>query len=155
MKAGLAKLATACVATALLAGCAGVREHRGSVIDTELVSAVQVGVDNKDSVQRVLGRPTFAGAFGDNDWYYVSRDTKAVAFANPHVTRQTVLHVSFDQAGNVASIPETGKELVAKINPVDDITPTLGRKKTLFDEIFSNIGSVNSGGMGTAVPEGQ
>jgi outer membrane protein assembly factor BamE (lipoprotein component of BamABCDE complex) len=155
MKAGLAKLATACVATALLAGCAGIREHRGTVIDTELVSSVQVGVDNKDSVQRVLGRPSFAGAFSDNDWYYVSQNTKAVAFANPHVTKQTVLHISFDQAGNVIGIQETGKELIAKINPVDDITPTLGRKKTLLDEIFSNIGSVNSGGMGTPPPEGE
>jgi outer membrane protein assembly factor BamE (lipoprotein component of BamABCDE complex) len=140
---------------ASLSACVGVNEHRGFVLDEQLAQSVQVGVDNKDSVQRVLGRPTFAGAFSDNDWYYVSQNTKAVAFANPHVTKQTVLHISFDQAGNVIGIQETGKELIAKINPVDDITPTLGRNKTLLDEIFSNIGSVNSGGMGTPPPEGE
>jgi outer membrane protein assembly factor BamE (lipoprotein component of BamABCDE complex) len=122
-------------------------DHRGTVIDTELVSAIQPGVDNKDSVQRTLGRPTFTGEFSDTDWYYVSRDTKTVAFRNPRVQKQTVLHVSFDKAGNVTSIQQSGKELVASIDPVDDKTPTLGRKSSIFSDIFGNIGTVNSAGM--------
>ena len=68
---------------ALLAGCAGIREHRGSVLDKELATGIQVGVDNKDSVAKTLGRPTFTGQFDANDWYYVSRDTAAVAFRSP------------------------------------------------------------------------
>ena len=153
MDVRLAKIATALAGAMLLAGCAGIREHRGSVIDTELVSTVQVGVDNKDSVQRVLGRPTFTGQFGDSDWYYVSRDTRRTAFANGHLTDQTLLHVRFDQAGNVASIDQTGKEMVAKIDPVDEITPTAGRKRGFLDEFFGNIGSVSSAG-GMAPPAG-
>lgn len=139
-----AKIAMALAGAAMLAGCVGVRDHRGSVIDTELLSAVQVGVDNKDSVQRTLGRPTFASEFSANDWYYVSRDTHTFAFRNPRITKQTVLHIRFDQAGNVTAIEQTGKELVANINPSDDKTPTLGRTRSLFDDIFGNIGTVNS-----------
>ena len=116
------------------------------MIDTELVSAVQPGVDNKDSVARTLGRPTFTGEFGDTDWYYVSRDTKTVAFRNPKVFKQTVIHVRFDSAGNVLALNQTGKELIAKINPVGDKTPTLGRKSSIFNDIFGNIGTVNSAG---------
>ncbi|QNM82152.1 outer membrane protein assembly factor BamE [Sphingomonas sabuli] len=139
-----AKIATAILGAVLLSGCIGVQEHRGSVIDKELVSAVQVGVDNKESVARVLGRPTFNGAFGDSDWYYVSRDTKQFAFRTPRIMQQTILHVRFDAAGNVIAVNETGPELVARINPEDDTTPTLGRRKSFFDEIFGNIGAVNS-----------
>lgn len=139
-----AKLATAILGMGLLGGCIGVQEHRGSVIDAELVSAVQVGVDNKESVARVLGRPTFNGAFGDSDWYYLSRDTKQFAFRTPRVQKQKVVHVRFDGAGNVVAVEETGPELVAAINPVNDTTPTLGRRKSFFDEIFGNIGAVNS-----------
>ena len=146
MKAAIAKIATSLAGAALLGGCVGVNDHRGSVIDTELISAVQAGVDNKDSVQRTLGRPTFTGEFGDTDWYYVSRDTKTVAFRNPRVQRQQVLHISFDKAGNVTSIQQTGKELVANIDPVNDKTPTLGRKSSIFNDIFGNIGTVNSAG---------
>jgi outer membrane protein assembly factor BamE (lipoprotein component of BamABCDE complex) len=142
----MVKIATAVTGATLLAGCVGVHDHRGSVIDTELVSAIQPGVDNKDSVQRTLGRPTFTGEFGDTDWYYVSRDTKTIAFRNPSVKQQTVLHVRFDQAGNVMAMNTTGKELIAKISPAKDKTPTLGRKSSLFNDIFGNIGTVNSAG---------
>ena len=148
MKAVTAKIATALVGAMLLAGCVGIYDHRGHVLDSELVSAVQVGVDNKESVERLLGRPAFASNFDANDWYYVSRDTKAIAFTNPRVQRQTVLHVQFDQAGNVAAVEQTGREQVASINPVNDKTPTLGRKRTLFDDIFGNIGTVGAPGAG-------
>lgn len=142
MKAAM--IATALVSAALLAGCVGTRDHRGSVIDTQLVSSIQVGVDNKDAVQRLLGRPTFTSEFDENEWYYVSRDTKTVAFANPRVLDQTVLHITFDQAGNVASIQQSDETLIARVNPVNDRTPTLGRKRTLWDDIFGNVGVVNS-----------
>lgn len=143
-----AKIATAIMGTVLLGGCIGIQEHRGSVIDTELVPAIQVGVDNKESVQRVLGRPTFSGTFGDSDWYYVSRETKAFALRTPRVQDQTVLHVRFDAAGNVVAVEQTGEELIARIDPVNDTTPTLGRQKSIFDEIFGNIGAVGAPGTG-------
>lgn len=144
MNGAMVKFAAAMAGAALVAGCAGTRDHRGAVLDEELVSAIQVGVDNKESVAKTLGRPTFASQFTANDWYYVSRDTSTVAFRSPRVRAQTVLHVSFDQAGNVAAVRKTGKELIASINPVDARTPTLGRKKSFFEEIFGNIGSVGS-----------
>jgi outer membrane protein assembly factor BamE (lipoprotein component of BamABCDE complex) len=152
MNGAKVKFAAALMGATLLAGCAGIRDHRGAVIDEELVSAVQVGVDNKASVEKTLGRPTFVGQFTPNDWYYVSQDTTTAAFRSPRVSRQTVLHVSFDPAGNVAGVRRTGKELVASINPVNAQTPTLGRKKGFFEEIFGNIGSVGSGMGGTAPP---
>lgn len=139
-----AKIATALLTATLLAGCVGTRDHRGAVLDSELVSAIQVGTDNKESVERLLGRPTFTSQFDQNDWYYVSRDTKTVAFANPRVLDQTVLHIEFDQAGNVASIRQMDEQQIARVNPVNDRTPTLGRKRTLWDDIFGNIGTVNS-----------
>ena len=53
-------------------------------------------MDNKDSVEKLLGRPSFTGQFTPNDWYYVSRDISQVAFRNPRVIRQTVMIVRFD-----------------------------------------------------------
>ena len=70
----------------VLAGCAQHRAHKGVVLDPQLVSAIQPGVDNKDSVEKLLGRPSFTGQFTPNDWYYVSRDINQVAFRNPRVT---------------------------------------------------------------------
>ena len=145
MMAAVFKMATALTGAALLAGCAGIRDHRGHVIDKELISAVQVGVDNKESVTGTLGRPTFTGQFNPNEWYYVSRDTNTLAFRSPKVTEQTVLRVTFDAKGNVAAVNSMGKEQIASINPARGKTETLGRKRSFFDELFGNIGSVSSG----------
>jgi outer membrane protein assembly factor BamE (lipoprotein component of BamABCDE complex) len=144
MKSALSKVSVVALGAALLAGCAGVRAHRGSVVDAEIATAIQPGVDNKASVEKTLGRPTFAGQFSPNDWYYVSRDTTTFAFRNPRVTKQTVYLVRFDPAGNVVAVQKTGKELVANIDPSNRKTPTLGRQRSFFDELFGNIGSVGS-----------
>ena len=141
------KLACLVAGAALLAGCAGIRDHKGYMLDKELAAAVQVGVDNKDSVAKTLGRPTFTGQFSPNDWYYVARDTSAFAFRRPRVTDQTVLHIRFDAAGNVAAIEQTDEKLVASINPAGDKTPTLGRDKSFFEELFGNIGTINQAGL--------
>ena len=114
-------------------------------MDETLVAAIQPGVDNRESVAGTLGRPTFVGQFDDRDWYYVSRQTRQLAFNLPRPAGQTVLHVRFDEAGNVASVDRTGLELVVNINPSDEKTPTLGSERSLFEEIFGNIGAVGQG----------
>jgi outer membrane protein assembly factor BamE (lipoprotein component of BamABCDE complex) len=148
MNLRLARVSTIALATLLAAGCASNHAHKGAVIDPQLVSSIQPGIDNKASVTKLLGTPTLPGQFTPNDWYYVSRDTVQVAFRNPRVTRQTVTLVRFDPAGNVASIQRTGKELVLGLEPSPRSTPTLGRKKSFFEELFGNIGSVGSAGAG-------
>ena len=130
-----------------MSACSGIREHRGFVIDQTLADGIQVGIDNKDSVTRTLGRPTFTGQFDPNDWYYVSRSTTQLAFRDPKVTDQTVLRIQFDQAGNVASVQKTGKELIARVEPSGDKTPTLGRERSFFEELFGNIGTISQPGL--------
>jgi outer membrane protein assembly factor BamE (lipoprotein component of BamABCDE complex) len=152
MASRLVSLGLAVAGIALLGGCVGTKEHRGYVLDQELASAIQVGVDNKESVTKTLGRPTFTGQFDPNDWYYVSRDTKAIAFRSQKVLDQEVVHIRFDAAGNVAAVNRTDETLVAKIDPVDDKTPTLGRNRSFFDEIFGNIGVFNQGALGQQQP---
>ena len=129
------------------AGCTKLKLHQGYVADEALVTAVQPGVDNKDSVLGTLGRPTFTGQFNENDWYYVSRETRNFGFNQPRVKDQTVLRVRFDAAGNVSAVDRRGVEEVASIDPSSDKTPTLGRDRSFLEELFGNIGSVGSGGM--------
>jgi outer membrane protein assembly factor BamE (lipoprotein component of BamABCDE complex) len=133
---------------ALTAGCSSVREHQGYLVDEALVSAIQPGVDNKESVTGTLGRPSFTGQFDreQRDWYYVSRDTRQMAFNMPRPSSQTILHVRFDAAGNVESVRRTGVELAVNINPDSRATPTLGRDRSLLQELFGNIGAVGQRG---------
>ncbi len=155
MKSAAVKIMIAVTGGSLLAGCMGIRDHRGAVIDKELASAIQVGVDNKESVTGTLGRPTFTGQFNDNEWYYVARSTNALAFRLPRVTDQTVLRVRFDAAGNVAGVDRTGPEQIASIDPYGKQTPTLGRQNSFFEDLFGNIGVVNGGGLPGQTSQGR
>jgi len=136
-----------------LSACSGIRDHRGFILDPTLADGIQAGVDNKESVVRTIGRPTFTGQFDANDWYYVSRDTTQLAFRDPKVTKQTVLRVQFDMAGNVTSVQKTGKELIAQVDPSGDKTPTLGRKRSFFEELFGNIGTISQPGLPGSSPQ--
>jgi outer membrane protein assembly factor BamE (lipoprotein component of BamABCDE complex) len=141
-----ALIGTAIALLVMTGGCARVRDHQGYVMDPTLVSAIRPGVDNRDSVAGTLGRPTFVGQFSQNDWYYVSRETRQQAFAMPRPVEETVLHVSFDPQGNVAAVERTGLEKVVRITPMADKTPTLGRERSFFEELFSNVGVSQMGG---------
>jgi outer membrane protein assembly factor BamE (lipoprotein component of BamABCDE complex) len=157
MAARRSVLLVSLAALALTAGCSRVPGHQGFIIDPQLAATVRPGVDNKASVQGTLGRPSFTGQFDENDWYYVSRDTKQLAYKIPRPSGQTILHVRFDGSGNVATVDRTGLEKVAMIRPVKDQTPTLGRTRSFFQEIFGNIGQVGSvgrGGGSTDNPDG-
>jgi len=141
------------VALALSAGgCTSIRETRGYFNDERLTGLVQPGIDNRQSVERTLGRPTFTGQFPDNEWYYFARDTRQLAFANPRPTAQQVMRVRFDAAGNVETVDFTGLEQVASIDPEGKKTPTLGRNRTFFQDLFGNIGAVGAPGAGGGGP---
>ena len=129
--------------------CAPVRTHQGYVVDKELVDAVQPGVDNRESVLQTLGRPTLTSQFNEGEWYYISRDASNLAFQSPKVSVQETLRVRFDAKGNVAAVDRTGAELVASVDPYGKKTPTLGRKRGFFEDLFGNIGSVGAPGMGS------
>jgi outer membrane protein assembly factor BamE (lipoprotein component of BamABCDE complex) len=147
-------MSVAMIAVALaVSGCARVPGHQGFISDSTLVESIQAGVDNRDSVEKTLGRPTFISQFGQQDWYYVARETKQLAFAVPTAVQQTVLRVRFDPSGNVVGVDKAGMEKVARINPNGDKTPTLGRDRSFFEDLFGNIGTVGSVGEGAGTAD--
>jgi len=139
---------TIIVAAAALgaAGCARIRNHQGYVADSALVQAVQPGVDNRESVMKTLGRPSFTSEFDKSAWYYVSRDTRQFGPNRPKPKEQMLLIVHFDPQGNVSQVEKRGLEKVVDVHMNGDKTPTLGRHTNLFDDLFGNIGAVGAGG---------
>lgn len=141
----------ALVALALMAGgCQAIKDKRGYLADSTLMQSVQPGIDNMQSVEKTLGRPTFTSEYGQPTWYYVSSTTSRKPFNSPNIKEHNVFAVNFDAAGNVLSIDQTGMDKVAKLDPDGDKTPTLGRERTFLEDLFGNIGAVGSGGGGGA-----
>jgi len=142
-----AKRIGAVLATALLAtGCTTIINHRGYIADPLLVVSVQPGLDNRQSVEKTLGRPSFTSEFGPPVWYYVSSNTKQSAFSRPVIYQHSVIAVSFDPAGTVTKLDTWGIDKVVRISPEHDKTPTLGRERGFLEDLFGNIGAVSAGG---------
>ncbi|MGL1539777.1 outer membrane protein assembly factor BamE, partial [Vibrio parahaemolyticus] len=85
------------LAAVSLGGCKSLKGHTGYVIDADLVNSVQPRVDNRDSVQKVLGTPTFTSQFNDREWFYVARDTKYLGYTHPKPTSEQAIRVKFDE----------------------------------------------------------
>jgi outer membrane protein assembly factor BamE (lipoprotein component of BamABCDE complex) len=135
------------------AGCSRVAGHQGYIADATLTDAIQAGVDNRESVEKTLGRPSFISQYGTQDYYYVSRKTRQYAFNNPSPKSQQVLRIRFDAAGNVVAVDKAGMEKIARINPEGKTTPTLGRDRSLLEDLFGNIGQVGSVGQGAGTAD--
>jgi len=133
-------------AAAGLGGCSSIRESRGYIDDPLLTGTIQPGIDNQQSVEGTLGRPTFISQFGTPTWYYVSSVTGQRPFSRPRIRQHGVLAVRFDPQGRVSGVERSGVERVAYINPDGAKTPTLGRERGFLEDLFGNIGQV--GGVG-------
>ena len=74
--------------------------------------------------------------------------TPQAPFSAPRIAQHAVMAVSFDPAGNVTHVERSGIDKVARINPENDVTPTLGRERGFLEDLFGNIGAVSAGGGG-------
>ena len=152
---GAALLALACLG---LPACTAIRESRGYIVDPTLTSLIQPKIDNQQSVEGTLGRPTFTSQFGTPTWYYVSSITGQRPFNRPRIRDHSVLAVTFDEKGRVTEVKRSGVEQVVFLDPNGNKTPTLGRERGFLEDLFGNIGQVGGAGVGGAPgggPNGQ
>ncbi|RNJ63873.1 MAG: outer membrane protein assembly factor BamE [Porphyrobacter sp. IPPAS B-1204] len=132
---------------ATLPACSAIRESRGYIVDPLLTDTIQPKIDNQQSVEGTLGRPTFTSQYGTPTWYYVSSITGQRPFSRPRIQTHSVLAVTFDDAGRVAEVKRSGVEEVVFLDPNGNKTPTLGRERGFLEDLFGNIGQVGGGGL--------
>ncbi len=138
------RIISAVAALGLVAGCSSIENSRGYLVDQVLVASVQPGIDNRQSVESTLGRPTLTSQYGEPIWYYISSRTEQAPFTTPKIARHSVLAIKFDDAGNVLSAETSGMEQVVRIDPDGNETPTLGIERGLLEDLFGNIGTVGA-----------
>lgn len=123
-----------------VSACATQRNVRGYIVDEEVMSSIQPGVDNRTSVTRMLGTPSVASTFDPNTWYYVSTQTSKFAFFREKPTNRKILQIRFADGGEVEEVQEYSLADARDINPRNAKTPTRGKKLGFFEQIFGNIG---------------
>lgn len=143
-RAGVALAAI--LSAAVLSGCSPIKHTHGYTPRANELDEIKVGLDTRASVQNKLGRPSTLGAFDDTDWIYISIKSETLAFFEPEVVEQRVVMVTFDQDGVVTDVGNYGIEDGRVIDLVSRTTPTSGRKLTILQQAFQNLGRYQDGG---------
>lgn len=124
--------------------CAPTYTIHGFTPAAEELDQITAGLDTRESVFRRLGNPSVTGAFDSDEWFYVASRVERFAFYEPRVVDRTVVMVAFDDFGVVERVDRFGIEDGRVINLVTRTTPTFGRELTIMQQLFGNIGRVDS-----------
>ena len=137
-----------------LNSCVSQKLVHGNLPDAQLVSILKVGIDNKKTITKILGEPTFRGVLGDNSFYYVGTVNSKLAFLDPKLDTQFVLELNFDKSNKLKKLYlyDENESIDVSMSPLE--TEHSGKKLTFLQQIFGNIG-VGGMGRGTIIGSGK
>tara|TARA_B100001057_G_scaffold451032_1_gene493639 strand:- start:768 stop:1244 length:477 start_codon:yes stop_codon:yes gene_type:complete len=144
-----------CLFFTLNISCVNTKVVNGQLPDAELLSALKIGKDKKNLVEKILGSPSFKGELGDNSIYYVFSVSSKIAFMNPTLIDQKVLQVKFDKENILEKVMLFKKDDVEKIVMSAKTTKTAGKTIGFFEQLISNIGVPGMGRGGPAIGSGR
>lgn len=128
----------------VVAGCVAQIRNHGYVPSEDDLSQVIVGVDTKETVGAVIGRPGTEGLLASSGWYYVrSQFSTLGAFAPKEIDRQVVA-ISFDANGTVSNIERFGLENGNVVALTRRVTTSNTAGITFLQQLFGNIGRFDS-----------
>ena len=139
-----ARLAALGLGLVALAGCNIPTTQRGNLPKADALQQVKPGETDKQTVTRLLGTPSTIPTFDDKTWYYISRETKQIAFLNPEVLDQQVIAIRFDDSGIVTGIDHKTLKDAKDITPNPNATPAQGREFTFLEQLIGNFGKFNN-----------
>ncbi|HJM61856.1 MAG TPA: outer membrane protein assembly factor BamE [Alphaproteobacteria bacterium] len=128
------------LAALTLVACEPRLDTHGFMPNSELVSQIQTGDQDKFEVAEVLGSPSTMATFDDDIWYYITQQSRIFAFFKPEIVDQQVLVVRFDEANVVSEINRYTIEDGLIVDPVTRETPTAGKELSILQQLFGNIG---------------
>ena len=141
VKTGFALL----VCGGVMVGCAPRTAVHGNMPEIDRIQLLKPGETTKNQVQQFLGSPSSMNMFGDETWVYVGETTETLAFFESDITERSVVIVTFDKKGVVSDVNAHGMDQARKIEPVERITPTVGKKLTVIDQLVGNLNRYKSG----------
>lgn len=136
----------AVVALLVLSACATTLSDRhGYVPEDALLNEVKLGVDTKETVGRLLGRPGTEGIVDDRGWYYVKSDYERFLWRAPVEVNREVVAVSFSESGIVENVERFGLEEGRVVALSRRVTTSNTRGIGFLRQLFSNLGTFNAG----------
>jgi outer membrane protein assembly factor BamE (lipoprotein component of BamABCDE complex) len=130
-----------------LGGCGWLNERlgpapvaRGNHVDAERLSQITPGVQTRADVEALLGSPTARGTFDDDNWYYISAQSRIAPGRFLEIADRRVVAISFNRQGVVSGVRELTEADGRDVRMVSRETPVPGNERTLLQALFGNLG---------------
>ena len=123
-----------------LSSCISKKIINGNLPDADTISLLKIGQDDKNSVAKILGEPSFKGSLGDNAYYYVGSLKSKIAFLKSNVKEQYILELKFSKTDKLKNIYFYDKSLSTDVAMSSLKTKTDGAKQSFFQQILGNFG---------------
>lgn len=124
-----------------MVGCTNMdRNHGYTPSDDELLDVI-IGVDTRDTVLDLFGKPTSTGVTEGAGYYYVSSTFRHFGPFEPKPIDRQLVAISFDASGVVTNI-ERFTLADGKVVPLSRrVTDTTIEDKTFLRQLLGNIGN--------------
>lgn len=123
-----------------LGACSPIVDDHGYVATPGVMDRLEVSNQGREDVIRLLGSPSTVSTFNDKTWYYIHQKQEQFAFFGIDTTEQSVVAISFNDQGRIASIKNYAMKDGREIAMVPRKTPTYGKELTVVEQIMGNVG---------------
>ncbi|MBV7409552.1 outer membrane protein assembly factor BamE [Maritimibacter sp. DP1N21-5] len=146
MKArGLVRLVAVLLGILTIAACSPVYTNHGFVPSDEDVEEIMVGIDTRETVAAIVGKPGAEGLLTQEGWYYVESRFKHFAYNAPEEIDREVLRIGFDESGLVENIERFGLEQGQVVVLSRRVTTSNTRGVGFLRQLLGNIGNFDAG----------
>jgi len=132
-------------ALVLVVSCGPVVRNHGYIPADDDLARLEVGVDTRDTVAAVVGRPSAAGLLNDDGWYYVQSRWRQYGPAAPREIDRQLVAISFNQRGVVENIERFTLEDGRVVPLSRRVTETNIKGVSLIGQLLGNLGVFNPG----------
>lgn len=87
-----------------VSACSATYSNHGYVPPEEELADLVVGVDNRATVDDVIGAPSTSGVRSDGDYYYIRSRIRKYGVKKPEVVERQVLAISFNESDTIKNI---------------------------------------------------
>ncbi|HBZ44428.1 MAG TPA: outer membrane protein assembly factor BamE [Maritimibacter sp.] len=126
-----------------LAACTPTYTNHGFVPTDEDVEEIMVGVDTRETVAAIVGKPAAAGLLTEEAWYYVQSQFEHFAYKESVEIDREVLRISFTEDGLVENIERFGLEEGEVVVLSRRVTTSNTQGIGFLRQLLGNLGKIN------------
>jgi outer membrane protein assembly factor BamE (lipoprotein component of BamABCDE complex) len=123
-----------------LSSCVAQVATHGNPLEPEQVGQIVPGISSQQDVEMLLGSPSSVSVLDGQQWYYIGKRSRSIAFLEPDVLERQVLSVRFNPDGIVQSVDALDADSGREVHLVKRETRTRGNDLTIVQQFLGNVG---------------